>query len=266
VGSEILAFDQVDFSYPGGQRLARRFPAFRAEAIRDLSFSLQAGVATVLLGDNGSGKSTVLQLCNGLLRPDRGEIRWKGRPLDRSRAGLAHLRAEVGLVFQDPDDQLFAGSVLDDVAFGPRNLGLSASEAVQQARRALEVVGMADLADLPPHVLSHGLRKRAALAGVLAIRPNLLLLDEPTAGLDADSTDRVVAVLAALVGEGTTLLVSTHDLEVARRLAGQAILLSKGRLLAQGDFDAVCAAFAGSRALRGRAGEPGSALAFGGLP
>lgn len=239
MSAEILSFRDVGYAYPNGARLAARYPSFRAEAIRDLTFTLDAGVATAVLGDNGSGKSTLLQLCNGLLQPDAGTVSWQGRVLDRSRAGLSRLRAEVGLVFQDPDDQLFAGSLLEDVAFGPRNQGLPESQVLERAHRSLDAVGLRDLAELPPHVLSHGMRKRAALAGVLAIQPRLLLLDEPTSGLDAESTDRLADLLAKLVAGGTSILLSTHDLDLARKVASEAMVLSKGRLVALGAFETV---------------------------
>lgn len=230
--SERIAFRGVGFAYSNGERLAARFPALRPDALRDLTFSVRPGEAVALLGCNGSGKSTLLQLCDGLLVPDTGSILWKGAPMDRSRSGLASLRSEVGLLFQDPDDQLLGGSLRDDVAFAPRNQRLGEAEVRERVDEALASTGLSDFADLPPHVLSHGMRKRAALAGVLAARPRLLLLDEPTAGMDPGSEGLLMEVLTDLVAKGASVLLATHDLDLARRFADRALVLLEGRMVA----------------------------------
>lgn len=237
--SELLSFRDVRYAYPNGKRLSERVPALRRHAIEALSFSVTAGAAIALVGANGSGKSTLLQLCNGLLEPDEGTVSWLSAPVDRSRAGLARLRAQVGLLFQDPDDQLFAGTLFEDVAFGPLNQGLAKHEVRERVEEALATTGLSGYADLPPHLFSHGMRKRAALAGVLATRPRLLLLDEPTAGLDPRSEDRLMATLSDLVSGGTSILLSTHDLDLARHWAREAMVLDEGRLAAFGDADRI---------------------------
>jgi len=237
--SELIGFSGVGYAYPGNGRLARAFPALRGQALSDLTFSVKSGSATALLGGNGSGKSTLLQLCNGLLAPDTGTVAWEGSALDRSRRGLTRLRGQVGFLFQDPDDQLFAGTVHEDVAFGPLNQGLSEAEVGIRVEESLEAVGLLEYARLPPHLLSHGMRKRAALAGVLALRPRLLLLDEPTAGLDPASQERLLEILDGLVAAGTTVLLSTHDLELAGLWAREALVLGAGRLLAHDKIEAV---------------------------
>lgn len=254
MGSELLSFEGVDHAYPNGVRLAGRFPALRRNSIQDVSFSVHAGSTTALLGGNGSGKTTLLRLADGLLVPDSGTIRWEGRPLDRSRSGLARLRSEVGLLFQDPDDQLFAGTLSQDVAFGPLNQGLGRREVEIRVQEALDAMGLAEFAELPPHVLSHGLRKRAALAGVIAMRPRLLLLDEPTAGLDPESEQRLLEVLGSLVASGSAAILSTHDLDLARRWARDALLLSQGRLAASGPVEQILSdtRLLASSGLRGR--------------
>ena len=234
--SELFAFEGVGYAYPNGARFAARFPALRENAVDALTFSIKSGAAVALLGGNGSGKSTLLQLANGLLVPDRGEIFWRGVPMDRSRAGLARLRSEVGLLFQDPDDQLFAGTLFQDVAFGPLNQGLGRDEVRMRVEESLEMVGLSGYDELPPHVFSQGMRKRAALAGVLAMRPRLLLLDEPTAGLDPESEERLLEVLARLVASGTSVILSTHDLELAGEWAREALVLAAGRLAAFGEI------------------------------
>jgi cobalt/nickel transport system ATP-binding protein len=209
--SDLLSFEGVGYAYPNGLRFSDRFPALRRQALRDVTVSIAEGTAVALVGGNGSGKSTFLQLCNGLLAPDFGVVSWDGRPMDRSRAGLARLRSQVGLLFQDPDDQLFAGTLFQDVAFGPLNQGLSKEQVRVRVEESLEMTGLSGYGDLPPHVFSQGMRKRSALAGVLAMRPRLLLLDEPTAGLDPQSQERLLEVLDKLVAQGTTVVMSTHD-------------------------------------------------------
>jgi len=232
--SELLSFRDVSYAYPGGARLSARFPALRGHAIDSVTFSVATGSAVAILGANGSGKSTLLQLCNGLLDPDSGAISWQGSPMDRSRSGLTRVRSQVGLLFQDPDDQLFAGTLFQDVALGPLNQGLSRSEVRERVQDALEKTGLSEYADLPPHVFSHGMRKRAALAGVLAMRPKLLLLDEPTAGLDPESEERLLEIMTDLVDRGVSILVSTHDLDLARMWARDTVILDRGRLAAFG--------------------------------
>lgn len=234
--SELLAFEGVGYTYPNGARISARFPALREKAVENLTFSVREGNAIALLGGNGSGKSTLLQLADGLLSPDRGEVRWRGEPMDRSRAGLARLRSEVGLLFQDPDDQLFAGTLFQDVAFGPLNQGLGRDEVRVRVEESLELVGLSGYDELPPHLFSQGMRKRAALAGVLAMRPRLLLLDEPTAGLDPESEERLLEALERLVASGTSVILSTHDLELAGQWAREALVLTAGRFSAFGEI------------------------------
>jgi cobalt/nickel transport system ATP-binding protein len=241
LGSELLELRGVDYAFPGGISLSRRFPSIRSEAIAGTSLSVRAGESIAVLGPNGSGKSTLLRLCDGLVEPDRGEVRWKGEDVHRSRSALARLRTEVGFLFQDPDDQLFAGSLLEDAAFGPLNLGMTHERARDRAREALETVGLSAFEDLPPHLLSQGMRKRAALAGVLALRPRLLLLDELSAGLDPASLETLLEVLSRARTDGVAIVVATHDLEFARECTARAVVLSEGRLVCDGPTEDVLA-------------------------
>lgn len=196
------------------------------------SLAIRRGSRNALLGANGSGKTTLLMHCNGLLQPSAGSLRFAGAPLDMSRAGLAALRRRVGLVFQNPDRQLFSASVVEDVSFGPLNLGLDEATVRGRVAEALAAVGMAEQANRPVHHLSFGQKKRVCIAGVLAMRPEVLLLDEPMAGLDAAMQRELLAVLDRLAGQGITIMLSTHDVDFAYRWADDIHLLAAGRCLA----------------------------------
>jgi len=207
--------------------LGHRYPD-GSHGLADCSLVLLPGSRNALLGANGSGKTTLLQHINGLLRPSSGGLLLDGRALDYSRAGLAALRRRVGLVFQNPDQQLLAATVFEDVSFGPLNLGLDAAQVRRRTVEALQAVGLADLAGRQVQQLSHGQKKRICIAGVLAMEPELLLLDEPMAGLDAAMQDELLTVLDSLSGRGVTLLLSTHDVDFAYRWADAIHLLQRG--------------------------------------
>ena len=196
------------------------------------SLAIRRGSRNALLGAHGSGKTTLLMHCNGLLQPSDGSLRFAGAPLDRSRAGLAALRRRVGLVFQNPDRQLFSASVVEDVSFGPLNLGLDEATVRGRVAEALAAVGMSEQAKRPVHHLSSGQKKRVCIAGVLAMQPEVLLLDEPMAGLDAAMQHELLAVLDRLAGQGITIVLSTHDVDFAYRWADDIHLLAAGRCLA----------------------------------
>ena len=196
------------------------------------SLAIRRGSRNALLGANGSGKTTLLMHCNGLLQPSAGSLRFAGAPLDISRAGLAALRRRVGLVFQNPDRQLFSASVVEDVSFGPLNLGLDEATVRGRVAEALAAVGMSEQAGRPVHHLSFGQKKRVCIAGVLAMQPEVLLLDEPMAGLDAAMQHELLAVLDRLAGQGITVVLSTHDVDFAYRWADDIHLLAAGRCLA----------------------------------
>jgi cobalt/nickel transport system ATP-binding protein len=191
-----------------------------------LDFDVREGRALALLGRNGSGKTTLMRLLSGGLRPLTGELTVEGRPVRYDRAGLTRLRTTVQLVVQDPDDQLFAASVAQDVSFGPLNLGLPGAEVRARVAEALDALDIAPLADRPTHLLSYGQRKRAAIAGAVAMRPRVLILDEPTAGLDPDGQERLLAILDRLRAGGTTVVLATHDVDLALRWADDAALLT----------------------------------------
>ncbi|MDI3388988.1 ATP-binding cassette domain-containing protein [Streptomyces sp. B-S-A8] len=194
--------------------------------LRGLDFDVPEGRALSLLGRNGSGKTTLMRLLSGGLRPDAGQLSVDGAPVSYDRKGLLRLRTAVQLVVQDPDDQLFAASVAQDVSFGPLNLGLAEPEVRARVSEALAALDIDRLADRPTHLLSYGQRKRAAIAGAVAMRPRVLILDEPTAGLDPDGQERLLGTLARLRASGTTVVMATHDVDLALRWADDAALLT----------------------------------------
>ncbi|MGW6060746.1 energy-coupling factor ABC transporter ATP-binding protein [Streptomyces sp. NPDC055189] len=191
-----------------------------------LDFDVTEGRALALLGRNGSGKTTLMRLLSGGLRPDQGQLTLGSVPVTYDRKGLTRLRTTVQLVVQDPDDQLFAASVEQDVSFGPLNLGLSDGEVRARVAEALAALDISGLADRPTHLLSYGQRKRTAIAGAVAMRPRVLILDEPTAGLDPDGQERLLTTLQGLRDAGTTVVMATHDVDLALRWADDAALLT----------------------------------------
>ncbi|WP_432011831.1 energy-coupling factor ABC transporter ATP-binding protein [Streptomyces cucumeris] len=191
-----------------------------------LDFEVREGRALALLGRNGSGKTTLMRLLSGGLQPRTGQLTVEGVPATYDRKGLTRLRTTVQLVVQDPDDQLFAASVEQDVSFGPLNLGLPHPEVRARVAEALTALDIAALADRPTHLLSYGQRKRTAIAGAVAMRPRVLILDEPTAGLDPDGQERLLTTLGGLRESGTTVVMATHDVDLALRWADDAALLT----------------------------------------
>jgi cobalt/nickel transport system ATP-binding protein len=219
----ILEARDVTFSYGRGKW-----------AIRGMNFALKSPRKVALLGANGVGKSTLMLLLNGTLRPHEGELTVLGRGIDYSRSGLHWLHRKVGIALQDPDDQLFGATVEQDVAFGPLNNGLGSVEARDLVMRTLASLRVSHLADRPIHQLSLGEKKRVALAGVLIQEPEIILLDEPTAGLDFVGITSMLELLDRLHQAGTTIVVSTHDTDLAYEWAEDAWVLMDGHIAAQG--------------------------------
>lgn len=219
----MLSAEDLHYSYPGD-----------GQALGGVSITISPGERLALLGANGAGKSTLLLLLNGSLKPSLGRVLLDSQPATHDRKGLTRWRSRVGLVLQDPDDQLFAATVFQDVSFGPMNLGLSEDAARARVANALAAMGIADLSDRATHMLSFGQRKRAAIAGVLAMEPEVLLLDEPTAGLDPQATEDLMASLSRLCDGGTAVVIATHDMDLAYGWAERVALFGEGRIANQG--------------------------------
>jgi cobalt/nickel transport system ATP-binding protein len=226
----ILALEGVDYAYRGG-----------VAALRGLQLEVPAGCRLAVLGANGAGKTTALLHLNGSLRPSGGAVRIDGAPARYDCAGLRVWRSTVGLVLQDPDDQLFAGTVFEDVSFGPLNLGLADDEVRCRVEEALAEMDIGGLAGRPIHMLSHGQRRRAALAGVLAMRPRALVLDEPTAGLDAQGARSLLSSLDRLVASGRSVVYSTHDADLAYAWSDRVVIIDNGAAIAAGGPEQVLA-------------------------
>lgn len=201
-------------------------------ALKNLSLSLGAGERIALLGRNGAGKSTLFQALAGILPLNAGKIVLEGTPVTKKE--WPRLRRTVGLVFQDPEDQIIAPTVEAEVAFGPRNLGLSQGEVDRRVGEALSVCGLDGFQRRAPHALSGGEKKRVTIAGVLAMEPKILLLDEPAAGLDPQGADQLEAHLEELHRRGLAIVVATHDVDFAWRWADRVVVLSDGALAADG--------------------------------
>ena len=216
-----LRLEWVGFVYPDGTR-----------ALDGIDLSIAAGETVAIVGQNGSGKSTMVRLLNGLLRPTEGRVTHDGEEIGAMR--VAALAARVGMVFQNPDRQIFAGKVRDEVAFGPRILGRTAAEAAEAAEAALEAVGLSDAIESNPYDLGYSRRKLLALASVLAMGTPVVVLDEPTTGQDARGIARVQRVVADLAAQGRTVIAISHDMRFVAESFGRVVVMGAGRVLLDG--------------------------------
>lgn len=229
----VLELKDIHYAYAGYDR----------NALHGVTLAFPPGQRVALIGRNGSGKSTLMLHCNGILRPQKGQVVLGGEPVTFDRASLTNLRRNVGLVLQDPDDQLFSANVMQDISFGALNLGLSEAEA---RTRVQEVAGLCDVTHLlarPTHALSGGEKARVALAGVLAMHPSLLVADELINALDPWARQQVFAILDRLVQDGKTVLLATHDMDVAFGWGERVIWLEAGRVRLDGASKEVQAVF-----------------------
>jgi cobalt/nickel transport system ATP-binding protein len=224
-GRGTVELEHVHFRYPDG-----------FEALSGVDLRIAAGEKVALVGPNGAGKSTLMLQLNGTLRPEHGSVRVAGMAVGKDT--IRRVRSEVGLVFQDPDDQLFSPTVFDDVAFGPLHMGLPADEVHRRVERALAAVGMAAFAHRVPHRMSLGQRKRVALATVLSMDPSILVFDEPSAGLDPRGRRELIGLLRSL---DQTLLVSTHDMRLVAEVFPRTVIVDGGTIVADGPTDRILA-------------------------
>jgi len=213
--------------------LCHRYPHLDSNTLDKINLKVFKGERVAVLGANGAGKSTLFKHLNGILKPLSGEVLIKGEKM--TKKNLRTCRETVGIVFQDPDDQVLAPSVEEDIAFGPINMGLSRNEVERRVKEALEMVGLTGFEERAPHHLSGGQKKLVAIAGILAMRPEVIVLDEPTAGLDPLSSARVLELIMKMNRElGITLLLSTHNVDVVPYFAERVFVLHHGRLEADG--------------------------------
>ena len=204
------------------------------QALKGVSLKVEKGEMVALLGKNGAGKSTLFLHLNGIYEPDEGHVFIDGEELKYDKKSLLKFRQKVGIVFQNPDDQIFAPTVEEDVAFGPLNLGLPMEEVQNRVEEALKRVGMSGYEKKAPHHLSGGQKKRVAIAGILAMKPEIMVLDEPTAGLDPQGVVNLSKLLDELNSEGITILISTHEVDLVPNYAKRVFVLVDGLLIAEG--------------------------------
>ena len=219
----IIETDKIVYEYPDGTK-----------ALENVDFQVEEGKIVALLGPNGAGKSTLFLHFNGILEPTSGTVKIDGEPIKYDKKELMKVRQKVGIVFQNPDDQLFAPTVMEDVAFGPMNMNLPKEEVDARVKEALEKVGMSGFEKKPPHHLSGGQKKRVAIAGILAMKPKIMVLDEPTSGLDPKGASHIFQLLYQLNKEGMTIVISTHDVDLVPLYASTVYILSKGEIIKEG--------------------------------
>ena len=219
----ILKAEHISYTYEDGTC-----------ALRDVSVTIKRGQKVALMGANGSGKSTFFLCLNGIRRPQKGMLYKDGAPYDYSRKGLLKLRSQVGIVFQDPDNQLILGNVRQEISFGPLNMGVPVSEVKSRVEQVLRELNMEGFAEKPTHALSGGQKKQVAIADILVMGPELIILDEPAASLDPLHVSIIREMIDRLTRKGITVLIATHDADFAYEWADQVVLFGDGRVMAQG--------------------------------
>lgn len=219
-----LSTENLSFTYPDG-----------TQALKNINIEIEKGEKVAIIGPNGAGKSTLFSHFNGLTEPTSGCVKIEGKAISFEKDKLLKVRQKVGIVFQDPNDQLFAPTVKEDIAFGPMNLGLSYGEVEKRVEDALKMVGMENYEDKTPHHLSGGQQKRIAIAGIIAMKPELMILDEPTAGLDPDGVEKVLNIMNQLNEEGMTLIISSHDIDMISKYADKIFVLYNGEIIESGN-------------------------------
>ncbi|OAT79953.1 energy-coupling factor ABC transporter ATP-binding protein [Desulfotomaculum copahuensis] len=219
----ILEADTVEFSYPDGTR-----------ALQGVFMRIPRGAKVAVLGSNGAGKTTLFLHFNGILRPAGGRVRFDGREVRYDHRSLMQLRKNVGIVFQDPDSQLFSASVFQEISFGPLNLGLPREEVRRRVEEAMQATEITGLKDKPTHLLSYGQKKRVSIADILAMEPAVIICDEPTAWLDPKHAEQVMELFKRINNGGTTVILSTHDVDMAYSWADYIFIMMHGTVIGEG--------------------------------
>ena len=223
MANSVITLDNVSFRYPDAGR----------DALSGVSLSIEAGSFIAVLGHNGSGKSTLAKLLNAILVPTEGTVTVKGMDT-RSEENLLNVRRTVGMVFQNPDNQIVASVVEDDVAFAPENLGVPPAEIRRRVDEALKRVGMYEFRNNAPHLLSGGQKQRVAIARALCMEPEIMLFDEPTSALDPEIVGEVLDVMKNLAQQGMTMVVVTHEMAFAKEVSDRVVFMDQGVILEQG--------------------------------
>lgn len=212
----------------------------QTHALKGVNMSFVKGMTTALLGANGAGKTTLFLALNGILKPTAGQLFYDDKPYQYTKTAQMALKKQVGIVFQDPDDQLFSASVVQDISFGVFNLGYNSATVRQKVAEVMERLKISHLRDKPTHMLSHGQKKRVALAGVLVMSPTVIILDEPTAGLDPKGTRAIMNLLRQLQSElGLTIIMATHDVDLVPEYCDYIYVLNEGKNIVDGSVDNV---------------------------
>lgn len=206
-----------------------------AQVLKGLTLDFSQHAVTGLVGANGCGKSTLFMNLSGLLRPQQGAVLWQGKPLDYSKRGLLALRQQVATVFQDPDQQIFYTDIDSDIAFSLRNLGVEEADIARRVDEALTLVDAQHFRQQPIQCLSHGQKKRVAIAGALVLRAKYLLLDEPTAGLDPSGRSQMIGIIKRIVAQGNHVVISSHDIDLIYEVSNAVYVLRQGEVLAHGE-------------------------------
>ena len=220
---ELIKWKGISFGYQEEKKV-----------LKDVDLSIQKGEKIVVIGSNGAGKSTLFLLLNGILKPESGSYAYKGREIHYTKQEMRMLRKEIGIVFQEPDQQIVSQTVFHEVAFGLMNLGYPKKEVKQRVLAMLEKLNIQDLKDCPPHYLSGGQKKSVTIADILVMEPEVLLFDEPTASLDPLNQENVERILGQIANEGKTIVVSTHDMEFASRFADRILVVGEGTIIGNG--------------------------------
>lgn len=226
----VIEAQDVSFTYDGND----------AKALDGLSLKIRRGAKVAFMGGNGSGKSTFFLCLNGIRKPDRGKIWIDGSSISYTRKGLLDVRSKVGIVFQEPDNQLFSASVYEEVSFGILNLGADEETAKREVEHVLAELEITPFQDRPVHALSGGQKKQVAVADILVMHPEVMILDEPVAALDPKHTRKVQEIVEGLSKKGITVLMATHDIDYAYAWSDEIVLMKNGKVIRQGTPDEVC--------------------------